>query len=340
LPAKNPHEIGGFAEISRGPLQVPGIHHVTSITGDVQKNVDFYVSALGLRFVKKSINQDLPDTYHLYFADYLGTPGTAMTFFGWPTWPKRNAGSGQVTTVAFTIPERSVDYWAGRLRQLGINATRARRFDSEVITLRDPDGIELDLVAGKSPLKLTPWAEGPVPPEHAIHGFHSVAMTVAGAGATAEFLTRTMGFRELAREGDRVRFETGGGGPDSILDLIESRDGPVGEESIGTVHHVAWRAPDDAAQQAWRDELVAAGRDVTPVIDRWYFKSIYYRVPGGVLFEIATDSPGFTIDERPEALGSGLSLPPWFQVRREKLDETLTPLVIPKNQVSGRVSSR
>jgi len=322
------------------PANVPGIHHVTCITGDVQKNVDFYVTVLGLRFVKKSINQDLPDTYHLYFADYLGTPGTAMTFFGWPTWPQRRAGSGQVTTVAFTIPEASVDFWAGRLRQLGIHASRARRFDSDVITLHDPDGIELDLVAGKSPLELAPWADGPVAPEHAIHGFHSVAMTVADSAATSGFLTETMGFRELAHEGGRIRFATGGGGPDSILDVIESAEGPVGEESVGTVHHVAWRAPDDGAQEEWRDALVAAGRDVTPVIDRWYFKSIYYRVPGGVLFEIATDSPGFTIDERPEALGSGLSLPPWFQVRRDRLDQTLTPLVVPKNQVYGRVSSR
>ena len=321
------------------PAAVPGIHHVTSITGDVQKNVDFYVTVLGLRFVKKSINQDVPDTYHLYFGDYLGSPGTAMTFFGWSSWPKRRAGSGQVTTVAFTIPEGSVDFWANRLRKLGVHASRSHRFDGDVLTLADPDGIELDLVAGSSALSLAPWRDGPVAAEHAIHGFHSVAMTVAESGATVDFLTTTMGFSEKGREGNRIRFETGAGGPDSILDLVESPEGPVGEESIGTVHHVAWRAPDDARQQEWRDQLVAAGRNVTPVIDRWYFKSIYYREPGGVLFEIATDSPGFTIDERPEALGSSLSLPPWFQVRRDKLDETLTPLVIPANLVPGRVSS-
>ncbi|HEY6874889.1 MAG TPA: ring-cleaving dioxygenase [Candidatus Dormibacteraeota bacterium] len=321
------------------PAAVPGIHHVTSITGDVQKNVDFYLTVLGLRFIKKSINQDVPDTYHLYFGDYLGSPGTAMTFFGWSSWPKRRAGSGQVTTVAFTIPEGSVDFWANRLRKLGVHASRSRRFDGEVLTLADPDGIELDLVPGSSELSLAQWRDGPVAAEHAIHGFHSVAMTLAESSATVDFLTKTMGFREKGREGNRIRFETGDGGPDSILDVVESPEGPVGEESIGTVHHVAWRAPDDARQQEWRDLLVAAGRNVTPVIDRWYFKSIYYREPGGVLFEIATDSPGFTIDERPEALGSSLSLPPWFQVRRDKLDETLTPLVIPPNLVPGRVSS-
>jgi glyoxalase family protein len=179
-----------------------------------------------------------------------------------------------------------------------------------------------------------------VPAENAIHGFHSVTLTVAEAQSTHDFLTQTMGFRQKAQEGRRTRFETGGGGPDSILELVESPEGPAGEESIGTVHHVAWRAPDDKHQAEWRETLVAAGRNVTPVIDRWYFKSIYYREPGGVLFEIATDSPGFTIDEKPDALGSGLSLPPWFQVRRDTLDETLTPIVIPTNLVQGRASSR
>jgi glyoxalase family protein len=311
------------------PAAMPGIHHVTSITGDVQKNVDFYVSVLGLRFVKKSINQDLPDTYHLYFADYLGSPGTAMTFFGWPTWPSRRAGSGQVMTVAFAVPEASLDFWASRLRRLGIEHERASRFGADLIGLHDPDGIEIELVGAASDLKVTPWRESPVPVEQAIHGFHSVALVVAESAATFELLTDAMGFRQVAREGKRTRFETGAGGADAIVDVIDSPEGPVGEESIGTVHHVAWRAPDDQAQKQWREALVAAGRNVTPIIDRYYFKSIYYREPGGVLFEIATDTPGFTIDEAPEALGSSLSLPPWFQVRRDQLDENLTPIVVP-----------
>jgi glyoxalase family protein len=315
---------------------LPGIHHVTCITGDVQKNVDFYVGVLGLRFVKKSINQDMPDTYHLYFADYLGSPGTAMTFFGWPTWPSRRAGSGQVMTVAFSVPEGSVDFWTGRLRKLGLEYERVTRFGSEVVGLHDPDGIEIELVAARSDLEIKPWLDGPVPPEHGIHGFHSVAMVVAGSAATTELLSQTMGFREVGREDMRTRFATGPGGPGSFLDVIESPEGPVGEESIGTVHHVAWRAPSDAAQEQWREVLVAAGRNVTPVIDRWYFRSIYYREPGGVLFEIATDGPGFTVDEKPEELGSSLSLPPWFQVRRDQLDQTLTPFVVPVTEKSGR----
>src|SRR6266851_1972940 len=187
------------------PASLPGIHHVTSITGDVQACVDFYVNVLGLRFVKKSINQDVPDTYHIYFGDYAGSPGTAMTFFGWPSWPARRAGSGQVTTVSFAVPADSLEFWAGR----------------------------------------------PVDRDHAIRGFHSVTMTVAETTATADLLVNTMGFRKAGQEGRRTRFETGEGGQHSILDLVESPEGPEGEESIGTVHHVAWRATDAAHQAEW-----------------------------------------------------------------------------------------
>lgn len=308
---------------------IPGIHHVTCITGDVQKCTDFYVAVLGLRFVKKSINQDLPDTYHIYFGDNLGSPGTAMTFFGWPTWPRQRAGSGQVTTVSFAVPHGSLDFWSKRLHKMGVASERANRLDTDVIVLRDPDGIEIELAGKADDSRWVPWPDSPVDMEHAIRGFHSVTLTVAEAAATVNLLTNTMGFRKVTNEGSRTRFETGAGGPHAIVDVVESPEGPVGEESIGAVHHVAWRTPDDGAQVAWRDLLVRSGRNVTPVIDRWYFKSIYYREPGGVLFEIATDSPGFTVDEPPEKLGSTLSLPPWFQVRRERLDQVLPRIVIP-----------
>jgi glyoxalase family protein len=301
----------------------------------VQRCVDFYVDVLGLRFVKKRINQDLPDTYHIYFGDLVGSPGTAMTFFGWPTWPAQRTGSGQVTTVSFAVPERSLDYWAKRLASKHRDAARSKRFGAGVLTLRDADGIEVELVGEAKDDGWTEWKDGPVPAEHAIRGFHSVTMTVAEASETLELLSRTMNFLEVARDGRRVRFETGAGGPDAILDVVESPEGPVGEESIGSVHHVAWRTPDDAAQVAWRDALLQAGRNVTPVIDRWYFKSIYYREPGGVLFEIATDSPGFTVDEPVDKLGTTLSLPPWFQVRRDRLDEILPPIVVPTTATTG-----
>ncbi len=314
---------------------IPGIHHVTCITGDVQKCVNFYVNVLGLRFIKKSINQDLPDTYHIYFGDYLGTPGTAMTFFGWPTWPRQRAGSGQVTTVTFAVPDGALDFWSSRMKKLGVDHQRTTRFGAEALVLHDADGIALELVGGGSDERWAPWRESPVDEEHAIRGFHSVTMTLSETAATFNLLTSVMGFRKVNQEGHRTRFETGPGGPEATLDVIESPEGPVGEESIGTVHHVAWRTPDGAAQKTWRALLLQAGRNVTPVIDRWYFQSIYYREPGGVLFEIATDGPGFTVDETPEKLGTTLSLPPWFQVRRDRLDEILPPIAAPTTATTG-----
>ena len=314
---------------------MPGIHHVTAITGDVQKCVDFYVGVLGLRFVKKSINQDVPDTYHIYFGDYLGSPGTAMTFFGWPSWPKRRAGSGQVTTVSFAVPHGSLDFWTKRLRALGVSSQRGSRFDTQALVLADPDGIEVELVGKSSDERWVPWGDSPVDMEHAVRGFHSVTMTVAEAAASFELLVRTMGFRKVGQEGRRTRFETGEGGPHAILDVVEAPEGPEGEESIGTVHHVAWRTADASHQAEWRKVMVDVGRNVTPVIDRYYFKSIYFREPGGVLFEIATDVPGFTVDEPAESLGTSLSLPPWFQVRRDQLDVTLPPIVVPTTATTG-----
>src|SRR5438067_1128132 len=201
----------GRTNMAESVASIPGIHHVTCITGDVQKCVDFYVSVLGLRFVKKSINQDLPDTYHIYFGDYLGTPGTAMTFFGWPTWPKQRVGSGQVTTVSFQVPAGSIGFWSRRLKQLGVAHEQATRFGADALVLRDADGIELELVGDANDDRWTPWPEGPVEQDHAIRGFHSVALTVAEAAATVELLTRTMGFRQASRDGKRLRFETGEG---------------------------------------------------------------------------------------------------------------------------------
>ena len=317
------------------PANLLGIHHVTSITGDVQRCVDFYVSVLGLRFIKKSINQDMPDTYHIYFGDYVGSPGTAMTFFGWPDWPKRRAGSGQVTTVSFSVPPESVDYWNSRLGKHGVSVKATNRFGTEAIVLEDPDGIELELIAQSSKQPWVAWEDSPVDQKQAIRGFHSVTMTVAEATATSDLLVKTMGFRKTAHEGPRTRFETAEGGPHSMIDVVETPEGPEGEESIGSVHHVAWRAANPAHQAEWRDALVKAGRNVTPVIDRYYCKSIYFREPGGVLFEIATDGPGFTADEKVEMLGSKLSLPPWFQMREEELEKTLPPIVVPTTATTG-----
>jgi glyoxalase family protein len=314
---------------------IPGIHHVTCITADTQRCVDFYVGVLGLRFIKKSINQDMPDTYHIYFGDYVGTPGTAMTFFGWPTWPKQRAGSGQVTTVSFQVPKDSLGFWSERLDRMGVDARRVSRLGEDALVLHDADGIELQLVGDATDDRWRPWKDGPVDEGHAIRGFHSVTMTLAETAATFDLLTNAMGFREAGADGNRTRFETGEGGPHAIVDVVEAPEGPEGEESTGSVHHVAWRTADASSQVAWRELLLRAGRNVTPVIDRWYFKSIYFREPGGVLFEIATDGPGFSVDESPEKLGTTLSLPPWFQVRRDRLDQILPPIVVPTTATTG-----
>ena len=320
------------------PANVPGIHHVTCITGDVQRNVDFYVSVLGLRFIKKTVNFDVPDTYHLYFGDYLGTPGTAMTFFGWPHLPWKPQGRGQVGAVSFAVPAPSLDFWSARLDRLNVVFTRTAVFDAEVIVLDDPDHIQLQLVGQASDERWTPWAEGPVAPEHAIRGFHSVTLCVGDEEPTVGLLTRVLGFHEAGRDGSRTRFKTGAGGPHSLVDVLAAPEAPAGEEAVGTVHHVAWRALDDGHQLAWRETVVGEGLQVTPVIERKYFRSIYFREPGGVLFEIATDRPGFTVDEPAEALGSALQLPPQYEGRRESLKFNLPPIVVPTTATSGAKS--
>jgi glyoxalase family protein len=317
------------------PANVPGIHHVTCITGDVQKCVDFYVGVLGLRFIKKTVNFDVPDTYHIYFGDYLGTPGSAMTFFGWPHLPWRPAGSGQVTVVSFAIPERSIDFWAGRLRQLDVEVERTSRFDIETLVVKDFDSIQVELVGEASDERWKPWPDGPVDAQHQIRSFHSVTLCEESELATIKFLTETMGFRKLASEGNRTRFETGAGGPGAVLDVLDAPEAPVGEEAAGTVHHVAWRATNDAHELDWREVLVNSGRNVTPVIERKYFRSIYFREPGGVLFEIATDKPGFTVDEPADALGSALQLPPQYEGRRQDLKFNLPPIVVPTTATRG-----
>jgi glyoxalase family protein len=317
------------------PAEVPGIHHVTAITADVQKNVDFHVGVLGLRFIKRTVNFDVPDTYHLYFADQIGTPGTAMTFFGWPHLPWGPPGAGQVTAVSFAVPPSSLDFWEQRLRNSGVGVETGQRFNTELLSLKDPDGILIELVGEAPDEDWQPWPDSPVREADQIRGFHSVGLTVRDAVPSTKFLTGVMGFRKIGEEGDRVRFETGDGGARSTLELLIDADAADGEETTGTVHHVAWRARDEGEQLAWREVLVGGGHQVTPVIDRKYFRSIYFREPGGVLFEIATDRPGFTVDEPVESLGSELQLPPQYEARRQKLDFNLPPLEVPTFGRSG-----
>jgi len=307
-----------------------GIHHVTAIATDPQANVDFYAGVLGLRLVKKTVNFDDPGTYHLYYGDATGRPGTILTFFPWPYARRGTRGTGQATVTAFSVPDGSLGFWRERLGASGeAHDEPARRLDEEVLTLLDPDGLKLELVAHAGAAEAEPWDGGPVPAEHAIRGFHGVTLAEQGYEATAELLTASMGFELAGETGNRFRFVAAGEGPGRVVDVLCSPDLPPGRVAAGTVHHVAFRAADDADQLARRQALADRGLDVTPVLDRQYFHSIYFREPGGVLFEIATDPPGFTLDEPPEELGSALRLPPWLEPHRERIEATLPPLAAP-----------
>ncbi len=312
--------------------EIPGIHHVTAIAGDPQQNLNFYAGTLGLRLVKRTINFDDPGTYHLYYGDEAGTPGTILTFFPWPGIRRGRAGTGQATSVAFSIPESSLGFWIERLTKRNVEYEKpARRFDEAVLAFRDGDGLMLELVADRNAAKRAGWKRGSVPPEHAIRGIHSVTLCVDGYEHTAKLLTETMGFRQTGEEGSVFRYATDEGGAGAQVDIRCAPDFWPGVVAGGSVHHVAWRARDDAAQKTWRASVAATGLNVTPVLDRQYFRSIYFREPGGVLFEIATDPPGFTIDEPLERLGTELKLPSWLEQNRREIESVLPRLAQPQN---------
>jgi glyoxalase family protein len=312
---------------------ISGIHHVTAIASDPQRNMDFYAGTLGLRLVKLTVNFDDPGTYHLYYGDGVGRPGTIMTFFPWPGAPRGTVGLGQVGVTAFAVPTESLGFWRQRLEAHGVKTRGpAGRFGEQVLEFDDPDGLPLELVAGGSDAR-PGWDAGPVKVEHAIRGFHSVALAERpprdASERTLALLGASMDFRLVAESGDRLRYAMGDGSPGALVDVLLTAV-PQGRGAAGTVHHVAWRTPDDAHQAAWRERIAAAGLDITPVRDRQYFRSVYFREPGGVLFEIATDPPGFATDESPEHLGERLRLPPWLEPKRATIERSLPPLRLPQ----------
>jgi glyoxalase family protein len=308
-----------------------GIHHITAIAGDPQTNVDFYAGVLGLQLVKLTVNFDDPGTYHLYYGDGVGHPGTILTFFPWPTAPQGRRGTGQVTETAFAIPESAVGYWKARLAEHAIAFTGpVERFGEQVLSFFDPDGMCVELIATKVTQSDRAYQAGPVPMEFAIRGFHSATLSQVDHTRTASLLTVTMGFKLIARDGDRFRYAVGSAGPGEIVDIVRVPDGRAGRVLVGTVHHIAWRTTDDEEQLRWLTELTRLKYGVSPVMDRKYFHSIYYREPGGILFEIATDPPGFAIDELLGSLGSKLVLPPWLEPERKKLEAVLPPLRLPE----------
>lgn len=303
----------------------PGLHHVTAIAGDPERNADFYVGTLGLRFVKRTVNHDDTGTYHFYFGDREGTPGTNVTFFPWTAAGRRGTfGAGQTRDVAYQIRPDSVAYWVDRLESADVDVERRQRFGETVLRFSDPDGVGLELVASDAPTDAEPWADGPVPAERQLRGFHSVTLAVEQFGPTESVLGDVLGYELEAETDGRRRHRATGAGPASALDLVET-DAGRGRMGVGTIHHVAFRADDVAEQERYREALIDHGQRVTEVIDRVYFRSIYSREPGGVLFEVATTGPGFTVDEDVEELGSGLRLPPWLEDDRAAVEAELPP---------------
>ncbi|WP_150251352.1 ring-cleaving dioxygenase [Nocardiopsis deserti] len=308
-----------------------GIHHVTAIASDPQANADFYLRALGMRMVKRTVNFDSPQTYHLYYGDRAGNPGTIMTFFPWPGAPRGRVGAGQATTTTFSVPEGSLGWWARHLAALGVEATRpAERGEEDVLSLRDPDGLVIELAASADHHDTDPWDGAAVPPEHAIRGIRAVTLTEQDVEGTVQMLGDQLGFHLAGESGDRTRFHTNasGRGVGTIVDVVAAPRAARGLVAAGTVHHVAYRAPDGPVQEAWRQRLEEDGVGVTEVRDRCYFTSIYFREPGGVLLEIATDGPGFDYDEPLLELGRSLRLPPWLEPDREQIAAHLPALEV------------
>ena len=309
---------------------VKGIHHVTAIAGEAQENVDFYADLMGLRLVKRSVNQDDPGTYHFFFADAVGHPGTDLTFFPWPNMGPGRNGTGITNEVAFAVTPDSLDYWQTRLDAAGVRATRETRFGEESLAFRDVHGLHLAITgtARAAQREFTPWRNSPVPESRQLRGLHAVRVVETTTQATRRFATDALGMQEVARDERWTRF-AGSDPASGFLDVVDMPSLVSGQWGVGTVHHVAWRVEDDAHQARMQQAVRTAGISTTPVIDRFWFHSVYFREPGGVLFELATDGPGFAVDESPERLGETLVLPPWLEAHREAIESRLVPIEVP-----------
>jgi len=311
-------------------MQTPtGIHHVTAIASDPQANVDFYAGLLGLRLVKKTVNFDDPSAYHLYYGDEIGTPGTIVTFFYWPGAEARgHAGPGQTTRLSFSAAPDSLTFWLERLTRHGVTVQRLTRFNEDVLTFADPDEIPVEIVAVANDARTGWTAAAGIPSDRALRGLHTAELTVRTAAPTEKLISDNMGYRLVRREGNRARFEAGAGGSGTYIDVIADAKSSPGTGGVGTIHHIAWRVPGDEEQLAMQNRLNAAGFAVSAVRDRTYFRSIYYREHGGILFEIATNIPGFPTDEPVASLGTALKLPPQFERARKNI-ELLLPALSP-----------
>lgn len=321
----------------RQPTQ--GIHHITALASNPQRNINFYTQVLGQRLVKTTVNFDDPGTYHFYYGDQVGSPGTIMTFFPWPHARRGVTGNGEVAVTAYAIAPESVAYWQERLAEHSVSLSEPEtRFGQTVIPLADPDGTRLELITYPEAKVPSHWEHGPVPAEHALRGFHGVTIWVGESEQTAELLTQTLGYQFVEQAGSRLRYRSAGQGAGQFVedprsgtdrvDLVVRPNQPRGRMGAGSVHHVAFRARDDVEQRGWQREVARLGYGVTEVRDRQYFHSIYFREPSGVLFEIATDPPGFTLDEPVAELGQGLKLPPWLEPQRAMIAQKLPSIQV------------
>ncbi|MFB3854696.1 MAG: VOC family protein [Vicinamibacterales bacterium] len=309
---------------------VLGLHHVTAIAADAQRNLSFYAGVLGLRFVKRTVDFDDPRTYHTYFGDELGRPGSVLSFFSWPGMQRGQLGTGQAGVISFSISLGSTAYWIERLVGLGVAFTGPlSRFGERYLAFRDTDGLLLELVARPDATRREGWHGGPVPPEHAIRGLHGVTLWVADRGLTGMFLSHELGMQPVAEEGNVTRYAAGAGGPGCFVDLRGTPEFWSGKLGTGTVHHVALRAGTLEAQDRLREAVAAAGFTPTLRIDRKYFSSVSFREPGGVMIELSTDGPGFLLDEPLGRLGERLMLPERFEPMRESIERDLPPVRLP-----------
>jgi glyoxalase family protein len=315
---------------------ITALHHITCIAGDAQENVDFYSGVLGMRLVKKSVNQDSPGTYHLFYADAAGHPGTDLTFFPWPEMARAREGVGLAMELSLAVPIGSLTFWGERLNRHSIRtlALETRR-GNRALPFADPHGLPVVLHETGDSREFAAWEESPVAVEHQVRGLHSVRLWERDLQATSAFLTTVLGFREIGVDGEWSGFELGDGGSGRYLEIREIPGAQRGAWGTGGIHHVAWRVPDDETELEVREKISEARRRPTEVIDRFWFKSVYFLEPGGVLFELATDGPGFTVDEDPATLGEQLVLPPWLEQQRKEIERALPRLTPARAAAKG-----
>ena len=307
-----------------------GIHHITAITGDPRKNIEFYEGFLGQRLVKRTVNFDDPSSYHFYFGDAYGKPGTLITFFFWKGIPKGTRGTGEVSRIAYTIEPAAKEFWITRARIFGVTCTEGvNEFGEPVLMLRDPDDMTIELMMVGKNQNVDAWGESDVSPESMLGGFYGATLTVVSI-EEMETVLAELGYAKQTTAGEHARFVTTGERA-TILDVVEAPDLPQSRQGSGSVHHIAFRATGDAEELEMRAQIEKTGSHPTPVIDRQYFHSVYFMTPGRILFEIATDSPGFAIDEPKESLGEHLVLPPMYEPHRAEIEKTLLPVSLPRH---------